>query len=53
VAVKTAIALLMDHDLEKRWADENITELRAFCGIDTVTAQYIRLYTELTGNAAA
>ena len=53
MAVKTAIALLMDHDLEKRWADENFTELRAFCGIDTVTAQYVRLYTELKGNAGA
>jgi mannosylglucosylglycerate synthase len=53
VAVKTAIALLMDHDLEKRWADENFTELRAFCGMDTVAAQYIRLYTELKGNAGA
>jgi mannosylglucosylglycerate synthase len=50
VAVKSAIALLMDHDLEKRWADENFTELRAFCGMDTVAAQYIRLYTELKGN---
>jgi hypothetical protein len=51
VAVKSAIALLMDHDLEKRWADENFTELRAFCGMDTVAAQYIRLYTELKGKA--
>ena len=50
-AVKSAIALLMDHDLEKRWADENFTELRAFCGMDTVAAQYIRLYTELKGKA--
>ena len=48
-AVKNAIALLMDHNLEMRWTDENFTELRAFCGIDTVAAQYIRLYTELTG----
>ena len=50
VAVKSAIALLMDHDLEQRWADENFTQLRAFCGMDTVAAQYIRLYTELKGN---
>ena len=50
-AVKSAIALLMDHDLEKRWADENFTALRAFCGMDTVAAQYIRLYTELKGKA--
>jgi len=48
-AVHNAIALLMDHKLEKRWTDENFTELRAFCGIDTVTEQFIRLYTELTG----
>jgi hypothetical protein len=48
-AVKNANALLMDHNLEKRWTDENFTELRGFCGIDTVTEQFIRLYTELTG----
>jgi hypothetical protein len=49
-AVNSAIALLMDHDLQKSWADENFTELRAFCGMDTVAAQYIRLYAELKGN---
>lgn len=48
-AVKNAIALLRDHNLEKRWTDENFTELSAFCGIDTVAAQYIWLYTELKG----
>jgi len=52
-AVKSAIALLMDHNLEKRRTDENFTELRAFCGIDTVAAQYIRLYTELTGKTGS
>lgn len=50
-AVRSAVSLLMDHDREKRWADENFTELRGFCGIDTVAAQYIRLYTELKGKA--
>ena len=50
-AVKSAIALLTDHDLEKRWAEKNFTELRAFCGMDTVAAQYIHLYSELTGKA--
>ena len=46
-AVKRAIAVLTDHDLEKRWTDENFIELRTFCGMDTVAAEYIRLYTEL------
>ena len=50
-AVNSAIALLIDHDLETSWADENFTELRAFCGMDTVAAQYLRLYAELRGNA--
>jgi mannosylglucosylglycerate synthase len=50
-AVKSAIALLMDHNLEKRWTDENFTELGAFCGMDNVAAEYIRLYTELNGKA--
>ncbi len=50
-AVKSAITLLTDHRLEKRWAEENFTELRAFCGMDTVAAQYIHLYTELEGKA--
>jgi len=49
-AVNSAIALLIDHDLETSWADENFTELRAFCGMDTVAAQYLRLYAELRGN---
>ena len=50
-AVKSTIALLTDHDLEKSWTEENFTELRAFCGMDTVAGQYIRLYTELKRNA--
>jgi mannosylglucosylglycerate synthase len=47
VAVSRAITVLMDHDLERLWADENFTALQAFCGMDTVAAEYIRLYTEL------
>lgn len=50
-AVNSAIALLIDHDRQKSWADENFTELRAFCGMDTVAAQYLQLYAELKGNA--
>lgn len=46
-AVNGAIALLADHDLEKRWAEDNFTELRSFCGMDTVAPQYIHLYTKL------
>ncbi len=50
VAVKSTLALLADHELEKRWTDENFATLRAFCGMDTVAARYIRLYSELAGN---
>ena len=46
-AVKRAIMLLTDHDLERRWTDEDFTALRAFCGMDTVATAYIRLYTDL------
>ena len=46
-AVRQAIAVLTDHDLETRWTEENFTALRTFCGMDTVAAEYIRLYTEL------
>lgn len=48
-AVKQAITVLTDHDLERRWTDEDFTALRAFCGMDTVAAEYIRLYSELMG----
>ncbi len=50
-AVKKAITVLTDHDLEKNCADEDFRELRAFCGIDTVAAEYIRLYAELIETA--
>jgi hypothetical protein len=50
-AVKRAIKVLVDHDLEKMWTDQDFTELRAFCGMDTVAAEYIRLYTELKERA--
>ena len=46
-AVKQAITVLTDHDLERRWTNEDFTALCAFCGMDTVAAEYIRLYTEL------
>ena len=48
-AVERAIVLLTDHDLERRWTDENFTALREFCGMDRVAAEYVRLYTELMG----
>jgi mannosylglucosylglycerate synthase len=46
-AVDAAVAVLNDHDTERRWAEENVSALRAFCGIETVAAQYIRLYGEV------
>jgi glycosyltransferase involved in cell wall biosynthesis len=46
-AVAAAIDLLKDHERERAWGEDNYRELRAFCGIDVVAEQYIRLYTEL------
>lgn len=46
-AIKRTVTVLTDHDLERRWTTENFTALRPFCGMDTVAAEYIRLYTEL------
>ncbi len=46
-AVTAAIGVLTDHDLEDAWTDENVSALRGFCGIDTVVAEYIRLYAEV------
>ncbi len=43
-AVQRAIMVLRDHDLERRWTEEDFTALSAFCGMDTVVAEYIRLY---------
>jgi hypothetical protein len=48
-AVEQAITVLTDHDLERRWTDEDFAALRAFCGMQTVSVQYIGLYTELMG----
>jgi hypothetical protein len=49
-AVQQAIAVLTEHDLERRWTDENFTALRAFCGMDAVATEYIRLYTKIMGD---
>jgi hypothetical protein len=46
-AVEAAVAVLEDHDRERQWAEENITALREFCGIDVVADQYIRIYGEI------
>ncbi|MGH7721720.1 MAG: glycosyltransferase [Candidatus Dormibacteria bacterium] len=46
-ALDAAIAVLNDHVMEARWTDENFRALRPFCGIDTVTAQYIQIYGEV------
>jgi glycosyltransferase involved in cell wall biosynthesis len=43
-ALNAAIAVLNDHELERRWTEENLRVLRTFCGIETVAAEYIRLY---------
>jgi mannosylglucosylglycerate synthase len=43
-ALDAAIAVLKDHDLERSWVEENAISLRRFCGIDTVSEQYVALY---------
>jgi hypothetical protein len=52
-AVRSAAGLLTDQELEAKWAAENFTALRAFCGVDTVASQYLRLYTELLDRPGA
>jgi mannosylglucosylglycerate synthase len=46
-AVDAAITVLKDHDLERKWTEENFRVLRDFCGIGTVAATYMRLYADL------
>lgn len=46
-AVDSAIYVLKDHDLERRWTEANLVALRQFCGMERVAADYIRLYGEL------
>lgn len=43
-ALQMAITVLRDHAMETQWVEENAASLRAFCGIDTVSEQYIQLY---------
>lgn len=43
-ALDAAVTVLKDHDLERRWVEENATALRRFCGMDNVCQQYIDLY---------
>ena len=43
-AVQSAIEVLKDHAMEAVWVDENVAALRPFCGIDSVSEQYIGLY---------
>ena len=43
-ALELAVMVLRDHELEAQWTAQNWASLRAFCGIDTVAQQYIRLY---------
>ncbi len=51
-AVDAAIAVLRDHDLQATWTEENVSALRAFCGIDSVAAEYIRLYGAIGARSA-
>jgi hypothetical protein len=44
-ALQAAVTVLKDHSMEAAWVDENFKALRAFCGIDAVSQQYIDIYT--------
>jgi mannosylglucosylglycerate synthase len=44
VALDSTLAVLEDHGLEARWAEENARALRELCGMDRVVASYIDLY---------
>jgi len=44
-ALNATVSVLMDHDLERQWVEENAAVLRRFCGIDQVSERYISLYT--------
>ncbi len=46
-AADQCVAVLTDHESERRWSEENVDALRAFCGIDVVADQYIALYGDL------
>ena len=46
-AVAQTVAVLVHQDTARRWVDENVPVLRAFCGIDVVAEQYIELYGQL------
>jgi mannosylglucosylglycerate synthase len=43
-AVHQAVTVLKDHELQAHWTARNVASLRAFCGIETVSQQYIQLY---------
>lgn len=46
-AVQEAVSVLIDHTMERVWTEDNFGALRAFCGMETVAAEYVRLYGEL------
>ena len=43
-ALDAAVTVLKDHELERRWVEDNAISLRGFCGMDTVCEQYVELY---------
>jgi hypothetical protein len=43
-AIQAAVTVLKDHTFEASWVNENFAVLKAFCGIETVSEQYIQLY---------
>ena len=51
-ALDAAVTVLRDHELERRWVEENAASLRRFCGIDTVSERYVELYQPATRTGA-
>lgn len=52
-ALNAAASVLTDHDLERRWVEENAGVLRRFCGIDQVSQRYISLYSAAIERASS
>ena len=52
-ALNAAVSVLTDHDLERRWVEENAAVLRRFCGIDQVSQRYISLYSAAIERASS
>lgn len=43
-ALDAAVTVLKDHELERRWVEDNAISLRGFCGMGTVCEKFVELY---------